>query len=223
MILGRKTLISHCHLFVISEYTLESAKYQCNSFGEEWSVAKETSGSIVCSKNRLSWRSNCHRDCDTWRLLVFKSGSDEHGVGSFNTKEGYFYGGHDPCSSDSPHYNCGGGWTPGRSEIYLHKKCVQRYSSVHQDHYSLFLVLSALGKLIAVTEADCPCNDDDYNGCTSLPECSYIMGSNDLCEADQPLPTIFYSGENPDFDVNNCPGGSDVFRYVAGKQYTQRK
>ena len=97
------------------------------------------------------------------------------------------------------------------------------YSSVHQDHYSLFLVLSALGKLIAVTEADCPCNDDDYNGCTSLPECSYIMGSNDLCEADQPLPTIFYSGENPDFDVNNCPGGSDVFRYVAGKQYTQRK
>ena len=62
-----------------------------------------------------------------------------------------------------------------------------------------------------VSEADCPCGDNDESGCSSLPECLYSMNKNDLCEANQTLPD-----ENDDYDINNCPGGSDVFIYKGG-------
>ena len=59
---------------------------------------------------------------------------------------------------------------------------------------------------------DCPCSDIDNSGCSFLPKCSYNMNKNDLCGASQKLPD-----GNPYFDVNNCPGGTDVFRFVGGK------
>ena len=62
-----------------------------------------------------------------------------------------------------------------------------------------------------VSESDCPCSDNDPAGCR-LPECSYSMNQNGLCDADQTLP----NGDN-NYDVNNCPGGHDVFRYQGGK------
>ena len=48
-----------------------------------------------------------------------------------------------------------------------------------------------------------------------MPECSYDMAINDLCEANKKLPD-----DNTNFDVNNCPGDSDVFRYKGGEKAT---
>ena len=38
------------------------------------------------------------------------------------------------------------------------------------------------------------------------------MSKNDLCEADKTLPD-----GNTDYNIDNCPGGYDVFRYISGK------
>ena len=46
-----------------------------------------------------------------------------------------------------------------------------------------------------------------------MPECSYDMTINDLCEANKKLPD-----NNANYDVNNCPGGSDVFKYKGGEK-----
>ena len=64
---------------------------------------------------------------------------------------------------------------------------------------------------MAVLEAECPCSDNDPSGC-SLPECSYSMNQNGLCDANQILP----NGDS-NYDVNNCAGGHNVFRYQGGK------
>ena len=37
------------------------------------------------------------------------------------------------------------------------------------------------------------------------------MNINDLCEANKKLPD-----NNPNYDLNNCPGDSDVFKYKGG-------
>ena len=42
------------------------------------------------------------------------------------------------------------------------------------------------------------------------------MSHNDLCEADKTLP-----GENVHYDIDNCPGDYDVFRYVGGKSFSK--
>ena len=49
--------------------------------------------------------------------------------------------------------------------------------------------------------------------CHNLPECSYDMTINNLCEANKKLPD-----NNPNYDVNNCPGDSDVFKYKGGEK-----
>ena len=67
---------------------------------------------------------------------------------------------------------------------------------------------------VAVSEEDCPCSDNDDFGCKSLPECSYSIKENHLCEADQKLPD-----GNENFNVNNCAAFYDVFRYKEGKNY----
>ena len=46
-----------------------------------------------------------------------------------------------------------------------------------------------------------------------MPECSYDMTINALCEANNILPD-----NNTNYDVNNCPGGSDVFKYKGGEK-----
>ena len=38
------------------------------------------------------------------------------------------------------------------------------------------------------------------------------MSKNDLCEADTTLPD-----GNTKYNIDNCPGGYDVFRYIEGK------
>ena len=38
------------------------------------------------------------------------------------------------------------------------------------------------------------------------------MTVNDLCEADRTLPD-----GNTNYNIDNCPGGHDIFRYVGGK------
>ena len=85
----------------VEELTVDDAKYQCRAFGPEWHVAKETSGSIVCTKNTIEWYYHC-LSCDFWRLIVFKSGSDEYGTGSISTKAGMYYGGHSSCITIYP-------------------------------------------------------------------------------------------------------------------------
>ena len=93
------------------------AKVNCQLFGSEWDVAHETSGSIVCTKNGIGWGNNCD-SCDTWRLLVFESGSDEYGTGSKSTHAGSYYGGHSPCHYEDNHLWCGY-WHQGILESYL--------------------------------------------------------------------------------------------------------
>ena len=59
---------------------------------------------------------------------------------------------------------------------------------------------------VQVPENDCPCTANDTSECYKLPECSYDMNVNELCEADQILP----DGQN--YEVDNCPDNLDVFR-----------
>ena len=93
------------------------AKVNCQLFGSEWDVAYETSGSIVCTKNGIGWGNNCD-SCDTWRLLVFESGSDEHGTGSKSTLAGSYYGGHSPCGGSGNNLPWCGNWYQGILENY---------------------------------------------------------------------------------------------------------
>ena len=93
-------------VYCFAEYTIDMAKVNCRSFGSEWDVNKETSGSIVCTKNRNTWHRNCN-SCDTWRLLVVMSGSDEYGTGSKSTHAGSYYGGHSPCEGGDNQPWCG--------------------------------------------------------------------------------------------------------------------
>ena len=64
---------------------------------------------------------------------------------------------------------------------------------------------------VPVSESMCPCTEQSTDGC-KLPECSSSMSSEELCEADSPLP-----GGSLDYNVNNCPGNYDVFECVKGK------
>ena len=85
------------------------------------------------------------------------------------------------------------------------------------DHLWYKCSLSTLGfDFVAVSKADCPCTYMDTSGCRNLPECSYSMTKNDLCEASKALPD-----GNKHYDVNNCDFGIfndyDVFRYIGGK------
>ena len=51
----------------------------------------------------------------------------------------------------------------------------------------------------------------DNTGC-NVNECSKSMSKNDLCEADRTLPD-----GNTKYNIDNCPGGYDVFRYIEGR------
>ena len=76
-----------------------------------------------------------------------------------------------------------------------------RYSSTLDFHF------------VAVSEGNCPCTAKDLSGCSTLPECSYNMNKNDLCEADKRLPD-----GNSHHAVYNCLS-YDVFEYIGGKLY----
>ena len=62
---------------------------------------------------------------------------------------------------------------------------------------------------VAVSSSECP-STCGGSGC-DLPECSYDMHNNELCEADKTLPD-----SNFIFDINNC-GEYDVFTCLKGK------
>merc|ERR1712107_799098 len=60
---------------------------------------------------------------------------------------------------------------------------------------------------VAVRPSECPSRSGN------LPDCRSDIDDGDLCEADYPLNGV------PNHNVNNCPGGYDVFRYVyVGKE-----
>ena len=63
----------------------------------------------------MKWWYNCD-SCDTWRLIVFISGSNEHGPGSSSTTAGSYYGGHSPCKRPGDNFpNCGH-WPNGKQK-----------------------------------------------------------------------------------------------------------
>ena len=68
----------------------------CTGFGSGWGVAKLNEGSLVCTKDGRSWKSDCN-SCESWRLLVWEQGADEFGANSFSTSPNKYYGGHTPC------------------------------------------------------------------------------------------------------------------------------
>ena len=70
---------------------------------------------------------------------------------------------------------------------------------------------------MSISRQECPCNDNDTSGC-NLRECSDTIEVNGLCEADKTLP-----GGTSTYDVDNCPGGYDVFRRVPGKLFDIQK
>ena len=98
--------------YFFTEYKIDIAKVHCRSFGGEWDVARETNGSIICTKNGLGWENSCS-PCDTWRLLVFKSGSDHSGTGTESTTAGSYYGGYTPCGQGAELSWCGH-WQSGK-------------------------------------------------------------------------------------------------------------
>jgi len=57
---------------------------------------------------------------------------------------------------------------------------------------------------VPVASSECPSNIG------GLPDCRSDIDGGDLCEADYPLPGF------QNHQINNCPGGYDVFRYVCG-------
>lgn len=44
------------------------------------------------------------------------------------------------------------------------------------------------------------------------------MSPNNLCEADKILPD-----GNVHFQINNCPGNYDIFRYIPGKSFSKTR
>ena len=100
-----------------SDPRLQDARDECKSIGPEWDIAKETAGSLVCTKDGLHWNDSCN-SCETWRLLVFESGSDEHGLGSISTEADAFYGGHSPCENGDNFQHCGQ-WPQGFIAVFV--------------------------------------------------------------------------------------------------------
>ena len=68
----------------------------------------------------------------------------------------------------------------------------------------LYYVLNLGGAFLAISPYTCPENPD------ALPECTWGMNEEDLCEADRILPN-----GNANFNVNNC-GKDDVFKFIQG-------
>ena len=79
---------------------IEDARAACLSFGADWSVKKEGSGSLICTKGSTGAGQNCN-SIDTWRAVVWEDGygdpQDTATDGKFSTHAGYYYGGTDPC------------------------------------------------------------------------------------------------------------------------------
>ena len=78
------------------------------------------------------------------------------------------------------------------------------------DVICLHLDDAASCTFVAISNSECPCSEVDTSGC-NLPDCSHNLDDDALCEADSALPD-----GNSNHDINNCPGGYDVFK-CAGK------
>ena len=79
------------------------AKQACTAFsGHGWGVHTVYRGAVVCNRYVADqgWGSSCD-SCDSWRLLVFESGSDHTGSkgGQYNTRPGMYYGGRTECNT----------------------------------------------------------------------------------------------------------------------------
>ena len=83
------------------ELTVEDARAACISFGD-WSVKKEGSGSLICTKGSTSGGSQCN-SIDTWRVVVWEDGygtpyDSNYASAQYSTHAGYYYGGLNPCA-----------------------------------------------------------------------------------------------------------------------------
>jgi len=58
---------------------------------------------------------------------------------------------------------------------------------------------------VPASESDCP----SFSTASSMANCHVFMAPGELCEADSVLPD-----GNQNFNINNCEGGFDVFRYT---------
>ena len=78
----------------------------------------------------------------------------------------------------------------------------------------LYIDNAAPCTFIAIPKSDCPCSEVDDSGCNrwNLPECSNNLDDDAFCEADSELPD-----GSMNYDIDNCPGGYDVFKCSRGK------
>jgi len=97
---------------------------------------------------------------------------------------------------------CGGG-ARSRMRVCTGENCIG--SNIESEECNLQpCVTPGECQYVSVDASECP----NYSG--SLPDCRSDIGDGDLCEADYPLNGV------PEHNINNCPGGYDVFRYVCG-------
>jgi len=97
---------------------------------------------------------------------------------------------------------CGGG-VRSRMRVCTGENCIG--SNIESEECNLQpCVTPGECQYVSVDASECP----NYSG--SLPDCRSDIGDGDLCEADYPLNGV------PEHNINNCPGGYDVFRYVCG-------
>ena len=71
--------------------------------------------------------------------------------------------------------------------------------------------LAECTSFVPITRNECP-----SNGLGNMKKCSFDMHYNELCNADRILPD-----GTADYDVNNCPGGFDVFKCANPSTYSK--
>jgi len=89
--------------------------------------------------------------------------------------------------------------------------CTRKDMEINPDFVKPECVVGEDCEWVAIPTEDCPSRLE----VNELDECSLDMEDGDLCEADIPLPDqINDEAAQHKFDVNNCPGNKDVFRYT---------
>jgi len=89
--------------------------------------------------------------------------------------------------------------------------CTRKDMEINPDFVKPECVVGEDCEWVAIPTKDCPSRLE----VNELKECSLDMEDGDLCEADKPLPDqINDESALNKFDVNNCPGNKDVFRYT---------
>jgi len=101
---------------------------------------------------------------------------------------------------------CGGGFR-NRMRVCKGENCVG--PNIETEECNLHPCATPVEcQYVPVDASECP----SHSGSRSLPDCRSDVSDGDLCEADYPLNGV------ERHNINNCPGGYDVFRYVCGEK-----